>query len=97
MRRVCLALCLLPLNNDKNDNTIAIKTAMTDNSKSHSHNANPKIRNSDYVNWGDYRKAYTGVIEMVKLRKKEVNQVSSKLINLIVVRNYGGYQTDMVF
>jgi hypothetical protein len=27
---------------DKNDNTIAIKTAMTDNSKSRSRNANPK-------------------------------------------------------
>jgi hypothetical protein len=29
--------------------TTAIKTAMTDNSKSSENNANPKIRNSDYV------------------------------------------------
>jgi len=31
------------------DNTIAIKTAITDCSESGSRNANPKIRNSDYV------------------------------------------------
>jgi len=34
---------------DDNDNTIAIKTAMTDNGKSRLFNANPKIPNSDYV------------------------------------------------
>jgi len=35
---------------------------------------------------------YTGVIEMVKSKKKEVNQASSKLSNLIIARNQGGYR-----
>jgi len=32
---------------DKNDNTIAIKTAINENGKSGSRNAEPKIRNGD--------------------------------------------------
>ena len=34
---------------DKDDNTIPIKTAMTDNGKSGSYDANSKFRNSRYV------------------------------------------------
>jgi len=39
----------LEANRANNNNTIAIKTAITDNGISGTYNANPKIRNNDYV------------------------------------------------
>jgi len=36
-------------NTSKTENTIAIKTGPTDNSKSHSYHTNLKIRNNGYV------------------------------------------------
>ena len=62
---------------------------MTDNSKSRSRNANPKIRNSAYVNWGIITEI------MPDSSEEEVNQVNWLWTNLIVICNYGSYQTNM--